>query len=165
MFLSGVALGQDPSCEYSLIFKDVQSDLYDYEILVEDDVEKPPMENIKKQFQGNYSMESMDCALLKSESGTEIIIGFRDDYCYPNRDIQDQLRISIARKNKKTDEIDIMYATTPLRIGKTNIEIEKFVAGKREAEIYSFERFLKSTQNSSNWHNVVLQGTQTIIIK
>lgn len=39
--------GQDPSCEYFLTLEDVQSDLYVYEVLVEDDVEKQPVENIK----------------------------------------------------------------------------------------------------------------------
>lgn len=163
--LSNVTFGQDPSCEYFLTFKDVQSKLYDYEILVEDDAEKQSVENIKKQFQGNYSLEKLDCALFKSENGKEIILGFRDDYCYPRSDIEEQLRIIVARKNKKTAEIEIMYATAPLGTRRTKIEIEKFVIGKREVEIYSFENFLKDTQTSNDWFNTALETTRTIIVK
>ncbi|WP_027127290.1 hypothetical protein [Gelidibacter mesophilus] len=157
--------GQDPSCEYFLTFKDVQSNLYDYEILVEDDAEKQAVENIKKQFEGNYSLEKLNCALFKSENGKELISGFRDDYCYPRSDIEEQLRIIVARKNKNTSEIEIMYATVPLGTRRTRIEIEKFVSGKREVEIYSFVDSLKDIQNSSDWFNTVLQSTRTIKFK
>lgn len=100
--------------------------------------------------------------MFKSENGKEIISGYRDDYCYPRYDIEEQLRILVARKNKKTSEIEIMYATAPLGIGRTKIEIEKFISGKRELEIYSFENFLKDTQNSSVWFNTALETTRTI---
>lgn len=121
VLITNLAFGQDPSCEYFLTLKDVQSDLYDYEILVEDDAEKQYVENIKKQFQGNYSLEALDCTLFKSEKGKEIILGFRDDYCYPRSDIEEQLRIIVARKDKKTAEIEIMYATAPLGTRRTKI--------------------------------------------
>ncbi len=157
--------GQDSSCEYFLSFNDVQSSLYDYEILVEDNAEKQSVENIKKQFKGNYSLKKLNCALFKSEDGTEIISGFRDDYCYPHSDIKKQLRIIVARKNKKTSKIEIMYATAPLGTRRTKIEIEKFISGKREVEIYSFDNFLKDTQNSNVWFNTVLESTRTIKFK
>lgn len=165
ILITNFTFGQDPSCEYFLTFKDVQSDLYDYEILVEDDAEKQSVESIKKQFEGNYSLKKLDCALFKSENGKEIISGFRDDYCYPNSEIEEQLRIIVARKNKKTTEIEIMYATAPLGTRRTKIEIEKFVSGKRDVEIYSFENFLKDTQNSSTWFNTALETNRTIKFK
>lgn len=159
-----LTLSQDPSCEYHLTFKDVQSDLYDYEIIIEEQPEKLPIDTITKLL-GNNVFQSLGFAFFKTQDGKEIILGFKSGYCYPNSEIEEQLRVIVARKNKKTEEIEVMFFTAPMVI-KTVIEIEKFQQGKREIDIYNYDRFVKENQDNNRfWYNIALETTQKIIVK
>lgn len=158
-----LAFSQDPSCEYQVTLNDVQSNLYDYEIILEDQYEKIPIDTIAKLLRNNVSL-SLGYAFFKTQDGKEIILGSKSGYCYPNSEIEEQLRVIVTRKNKETEKIEIMYFTAPMLIGKTVIEIEKFQQGKREVDMYNYDRFVKETQSNKFWYNIALEATQKIIV-
>ena len=137
LLLSTLAFSQDPSCEYQATFRNVQTDLYDYLIIVDDENTDRSIRSIQKSLRKHWGDgNALQTALLRSETGKEILLGYRFYYCYPRYENTDQLRIVIARKDKQSNRIDLMFSSAPLRPGRTRIEVPGFQTGKRPCEVY-----------------------------
>ena len=133
---------QDPNCEFLITLKSIDENKYSYKIIIEFDFEKRPIDSLKMSLKRVWNdWQSLDSAILKTDTNKKIIVGYLSDYCYPRWENTDQLRIIIARKRKKDNKIELMYSSSQL-IAQTPTEIiiEKFKNGKRKSEIFVYDK-------------------------
>ncbi|MCB0678336.1 MAG: hypothetical protein KDC30_16665, partial [Saprospiraceae bacterium] len=91
LLLSTLAFSQDPSCEYQATFRNVQTDLYDYLIIIDDENTERSIRSIQKNLRKHWGDgNALETALLRSETGKEILLGYRFYYCYPRYENTDQ---------------------------------------------------------------------------
>lgn len=140
--LSNIAFGQDPNCHYNVVLKQIHPEKYEYRIFLEDqNVEKYPFEYYTQDFP-NYSH------LIKSNDGKKIFLS-QNFYTHCSSRQKNKLRVTIYRKNKKTNKIELMYADASVEEGQTEVIFKKFKSGKRKAKVNRFFSFV----NRNNYEN------------
>lgn len=141
------SFGQDPSCELVITLKNVNVKKYSYRFFTDTAFNTSATNTIASHVKTGKIIghEHTESALSKTQDGKSIITTYSSDYCYPNSQIKNQLRILIRRVHIKTGEIDFMFADCPLKNGKYNIFVEKFRKGQRDYELYeTMERYSDS---------------------
>ena len=138
------ALGQDPSCELVITLKNVNVKKYSYKFFTDTEFNKIAINTISSHIKTGKTIgrELTESSLSTTQDGKAIITTYYSDYCYPNPQIRNQLRILISREHIKTGQVDFMFANCPLKDGKYNILVEKFRKGQRDYELYeTMERY------------------------
>lgn len=142
LFLSHFAFGQGPVCRYRIALEQVDTIKYEYRFFIED------------QDFGKIDLEYyvQDFSLLEIPNDSELVqIGNRNKliltqlFSRPCSSIQEKgLRAIIGRKNKKTDEIELMYTETSIEESYTEIIFKKFKVGKQKAKLNRTHSFFKT---------------------
>ncbi len=158
IFIPSYCFSQDPSCEFIITLENVKNKHYDYKIIIQYDYEKENFDSVKKKLESNweFSFRTIESSLLKSNSNHKIIVGYLSDYCYPNSDIDNQLRIIIARKEKEHNNVELMYTLCKLVPSRTEIFIKKFQRGLRENEVFEYEEDYINNKNIDYGHQQYL---------
>lgn len=160
---------QDPSCEFIISMGNIEDRKYDYKIIIQYDYEKENIGSIKAKLETRWEFEyslPIESALLKSYSDNKILVGYISDYCYPNRNIENQLRIIIARKEKEKKHVELMYALCKLVPSRTEILIDQFQSGQRKCEIFEHHENYLNNKNVDYGHNQYLNlNTRKIYLK
>jgi len=141
---------QDPSCEFIINVENIDNIKYDYKIIIQYDYEKESIDSIKEKLETRWEFDyslPIESAILKSYANNKILVGYISDYCYPNHNMENQLRIIIARKEKEKNDVELMYASSKLVPSRTEIIIKNFQSGKRESEVFEY---LKEYVNKKN---------------
>ncbi|XLS29086.1 hypothetical protein ACJD0Z_18045 [Flavobacteriaceae bacterium M23B6Z8] len=136
-FAKGYA--QDPSCEYIVTFEDVQMEMYTYEIIIADINYEDPKDSLITPSQIRKYGSILKNNVLRSDDDSQILVGYKKGYCYPDNSNQDQLKILITRIHKTTKVKEQMYAFCPLHPGSYAISIRSFRSGKREVSVFRYE--------------------------
>lgn len=139
IFFTNFAFGQDPNCHYLIALKQIETEKYEYRIFIEDQgFEKMPFEYYYRDFAS--SGFSNNSEMVKSNKGNKFVL-IQNFYTHCSANQKNVLRVVICRKNKKTNEIELMYTEKPVEESYTEIIFKKFKAGKQKAKInrsYSF---------------------------
>ncbi|AZQ44098.1 hypothetical protein [Nonlabens ponticola] len=133
-----VAFAQDPSCEFIINLHNVDLEKYDYKFIIEHRHEKYDLVQLKEWLAADWDSFNNDkpYSVLESEAGNQILMHYERGYCYPQSRNDDQLRITIARKNKRENTIELMNTSCSLMSGTTEIHASKFQIGKRDHEVF-----------------------------
>lgn len=140
--LSHFAFGQGPVCRYRIALEQVDTIKYEYRFFIEDqDFVKIDLEYYVQDF-----------SLLGIPNDSEFVqIGNRNklvltqQFSRPCSAIhQNGLRTIIYRKNKKTNEIELMHTEKPVEESYTEIIFKKFKAGKQKAKFNRTHSFFKT---------------------
>jgi|SRR5690554_4750541 len=142
ILITNFAFGQGPVCHYRIALEQVDTIKYEYRFFIEDqDFGKVDLE---------YYIQ--DFSLLGIPNDSEFVqIGNRNklvltqQFSRPCSAIQqNRLKTIIYRKNKKTNEIELMYTEKPVEVSYTEIIFKKFKAGKQKAKINRTHSFFKT---------------------
>lgn len=150
LIMPSIGFAQDPSCEFIITIENVQDHSYDYKIIIQYDFEKESMDLIKQRittYWDNKNWIPMETTVFKSNSNNRILVGYLSDYCYPNQNLENQLRIIIARRKKGTNTIKLMYSSCKLIPHRTEIIVKKFKSGQRDCEIFEYENDYFNNEN------------------
>lgn len=159
IILPSHGFSQDPSCDFVITLENVQDNTYEYKTIIEYDYEKEDIDSIKEKIKTNWENKNwilMENTLLKSNSNNKILVSYLSDYCYPNQNIENQLRIIIARRKKGTNIIKLMYGMCKLIPHRTEIIIKKFKSGQRQCEIFEYKKDSLNNENVDYDHNQYL---------
>lgn len=142
ILFSALAFGQDPNCHYLIVLKQVEPEKYEYRIFLEDQsFERMPFEYYNQGF--TFSSFPDNSNIVKSNKGKKLVLTQRfHTNCSSNQ--KSDLRVVILRKNKKTNEIELMYTEKPVEESYTEIIFKKFKAGKQKANINRSFSFFKT---------------------
>ena len=96
------SLGQDPSCELVITLKNVNVKKYSYKFFTDTEFNKIAINTISSHIKTGKTIgrEHTESSLSTAQDGKAIITTYYSDYCYPNPQIRNQLRI----QSNKTDE-------------------------------------------------------------
>lgn len=135
-----MGLSQDPVCEMIVTINNVSDHSYTYHVITQLDFGKQSLESVAEDLKRGAGVagQHRESSLLRSKTGDELIISYDSDHCYPNYGNEDQLRIILVRQNKQTKEIEMMYGSAPLIIGRTEILIPEFIPGERPCEVFMY---------------------------
>jgi len=138
--------------------ENVKNKQYDYKIIIQYEHEKENIDSVKEKLESNweFSFRTIESSLLKSNSERKIIVGYLSGYCYPNSDIDNQLRIIIARKEKGKNIVELMYSFSKLVPLRTEIFIKKFQRGLRKSEVFEYEKDYMNNENVDYGHQQYL---------
>ena len=142
-------LAQDPSCQFAMTLKNVNTNKYSYRFFTDTDYNKISKDSITTYLKTGRTIgrEHTESSISKSTNGKSLITTYYSDYCYPNSAAKNQLRIIISRENIQTKEIDFMFVDCPLKSGKADIIVDKFQNGEREYEIYNTSEIYGDNKN------------------
>jgi hypothetical protein len=137
------SFSQDLSCEFIITLEQIDDQKYDYRLIVEHQYSKESIATVQQQLETNWQhayAQHVKSAILQSGTEGKMLVGYTGGYCYPTYGDEQQLRLIIARKERATNTVELLYTTCKLMPNTTEFFVRNFKAGKRDSEVYTYHK-------------------------